>query len=390
MRILHVIRGMANSSGPTHSVITLSEGQAREGHQVTLFYVAIDNEPAMEPDRALVESKCFPITGPFRRFGYSKPFRNAIRGSLGNFNIIHIHAVWNYPSYEAMRSAARAGVPFVVAPHGSLEPWALRQHRLRKWPWLHLMEKPLFHRATAMHALTGAEARQVRDFGIRAPVFICPNGVGARREPYGAERDRSGNAPKNDRFTFLFLSRVHPKKGLDILAAALGRLRGHSRNWRALIAGDDAGSGYLAEVKALFAREGIADRCEFLGDVRGPRKEEALAAADVFVLPSYSEGLPVAVLEAMAAGLPVVITPGCNLPEVAEAGAGLIAQAEPSAMAEAMGVLLEKEELRKKMGNCARLLVEQKYTDRQIACRTLAVYENILTNRDPNHGLAEY
>ena len=111
-----------------------------------------------------------------------------------------------------------------MAPHGSLDPWALRHHHLRKWPWMRLVEGPLFQKAAAMHALTEAEARQMRDFGIPAPIVVSPNGVELSGNRACAGDDCCGNALKSDTFTFLFLSRLHPKKGLDVLARALARL----------------------------------------------------------------------------------------------------------------------------------------------------------------------
>ena len=148
-------------------------------------------------------------------------------------------------------------------------------------------------------------------------------------------------------------------------------------NLRVVVAGDDAGSGYMDTVKAHCAATGVADRFVFLGELRGRAKLDALSAADAFVLPSYSEGLPVAVLEALGSGLPVVVTEECNLPEIAESGAGSVVPPEASRIAEAITRLFSlPSDSRRAMGSEARSLAAG-FTWKQIAGRTLACYETM-------------
>jgi glycosyltransferase involved in cell wall biosynthesis len=186
-----------------------------------------------------------------------------------------------------------------------------------------------------LHALTLAEARSIRDYGLKNPIVVIPNGVNlpqggvspAPWTPSDSSRDR----------VLLFLSRIHPKKGMDLLLEAWPEYSrsGAGRRWRLVIAGWDE-IGHEPELRAMASARGINDSVEFVGPLFGPRKDAALSAADAFILPSRSEGLPMAVLEAWAHAKPVLITRACNLPEGVSAGAAI--EMEPTALSVAAGL----------------------------------------------------
>lgn len=381
MRILHVVRGLTNSSGTTHIVVPLAEEQARQGARVAVYYVAKGREEPVLPDPALVDSRCFAQSLPGSNPGFSLGFARALRTDIRSFDIAHVHAVWNFPTYWTMRSAYEAGIPYVVAPQGSFEPWALAQSAIKKRVLGTLTEVPFFNRAAALQALTETEAAQFRRFGLAAPAIVVPNGVDASKFDRTAARlaGQLGLAPGTA--TLLFMSRVHPKKGLDILLRAFAQISPALPRVTLVIAGDDSGTGYGGELKRLAGTLGIGDRCRFTGEVRGEGKLDMLAGADAFVLPSRSEGLPVAAIEAMAAGLPVILTPGCNLPEVAGAGAGLIVEPAPERLARAIGDLFADPEAARAMGGNGRRLVAGKFTWPRIAADTLEIYGNLLAHR---------
>ncbi len=148
-----------------------------------------------------------------------------------------------------------------------------------------------------------------------------------------------------------------------------------------VIAGDDAGSGYAEEVKRLAAALGIGERCRFVGEVRGEAKLDMLAGADAFALPSHSEGLPVAAIEAMAAGLPVILSAGCNLPEVAAEGAGLVVEPESEMLALAIRRVFADPQAARTMGEYGRRLVVRKFAWQRIAGETLEIYRNLADTR---------
>jgi poly(glycerol-phosphate) alpha-glucosyltransferase len=177
------------------------------------------------------------------------------------------------------------------------------------------------------------------------------------------------------------MSRLHPKKGLDVLLRAFAQVSAALPALTLVIAGNDAGTGYAGELTRLAGTLGIGDRCRFAGEVRGEAKLDMLAGADAFVLPSHSEGLPVAAIEAMAAALPVILTPGCNLPEVASAGAGLIVEPVPEMLARAIGDLFANRDAARAMGDNGRRLVAGKFTWRRIGAETLGIYRNLLARR---------
>jgi poly(glycerol-phosphate) alpha-glucosyltransferase len=386
VRILHIIRGLTNSSGTTHIVGPLAEAQARLGHQVSVYFV---EKPPFEPviPRAdLVQTRSFPVTVLRKHPGVSIPYARAVDRDIGTFDVVHVHAVWNFPSLYAMRAAARAAVPYMVAPQGSLEPWALAGGSSLRQAYVARIEGPLLRRATRMQALTDEEALQCKHFGYMGPVSVIPNGVA----PHWLDLERTSLAndlglPDPSR-TLLFLSRIHPKKGLDRLLRGFAIFSEEAPDVTLVVAGHDAGSGYLAEMKRLASELQLTDKCRFVGEVSGEQKRRALAGADLFALTSHSEGLPIAVLEAMACATPVVITPGCHLPEVADAKAGVIVAPEAEAAAAGLRAAFANTEGLRAMGRRGRHLVRERFTWPAIARQTIDAYG--LMAKSKGHGAA--
>ena len=379
MNILHVIRGLANSSGTTHIVGPLAEAQARLGQQVSVYFVEKAGEAAVVPDPALVESRCFPMTIRSRHYGWSRPLRAALRQQIDSFDVVHIHAIWNYATWSAMRQACRARVPYLVAPQGSLEDWALGRSRYPKRLYAALFEKRLFDRAAGMQALTAAEAEQCQAYGIKAPAMILANGVDLQRiDASGEAADLRAELglPQDERL-LLFLGRLFPKKGLDILAEGFGRLIRTRDDITLLIAGHDAGTGYELEVRAMLAACGAEKKARFLGEIRDDRKFQVLRGVDAFALTSYSEGLPIAVLEAMGTARPVIVTPGCNIPEVHEHEAGWMTETDPGACSQTLQQAFEDQDELQRRGQNARRLVEARFTWNRIAEASLEIYARI-------------
>jgi len=384
MRVLHVIPGLDNSSGPTHVVVNLTENQAAQGVAVSLFYVAEEPGGPPLPTRDLVETVCFPLTC-CRRWAYSRALGRALKERAREFDIVHIHSVWMYPTAAAAYTCLREDVLYIVRPLGSYEPWCLRRNPLIKRAYAAVLERRLLNRAAAIHVLTSAEATQVRNFGIIAPMVVIPNGadpnVRVGTQEVHAFRERLGLAEGQQ--VVLFLSRIHPKKGLLHLMDAWAGLRRDFPDWLLIVAGPDQ-NGHRAEVEHLARDLELHNAVLFTGPLYGDDKLAALAAADFFVLPSFSEGFSMAVLEAMACGLPVLITPGCNFPEVAERGAGVVV--EPTAEATERGLrqlmaLTDSE--RRAMGQRGRQLIEEKYTWDKVAKQMIQVYEWLLGGGAP-------
>lgn len=281
-----------------------------------------------------------------------------------------------------MRSAYRARVPYIVAPQGSLDPWALQQNTWGKKLYGVLTEVPLLNRASRLQALTDKEAAQFHQFGIHAQAAIIPNGIGSALLHRRRIREPGHFGLPKDCRTLLFLSRVHPKKGLDYLVNAVATIRVELPDLRVIVAGGDGGSGYLKEIRQRCGRLGVDDLFIFLGEVQGQKKQDVLTAADAFILPSRSEGLPVAVLEALGSGLPVIVTDQCNIPEVQQFNAGFVVRPETKEIASAIVRLLSlADEEREAIGGNARELASKQFTWKRIAQRTINCYQTMIEER---------
>lgn len=380
MRILHVIRGLTNSSGTTHIVIPLAEAQARLGMDVQIAHVDKPKETSLAPDPNWVQDLRYPLTIPLNNPGMSLPFARAMPAVIAHVDIVHVHAVWNFPSWWAMRCAGSAGKPYVVAPQGSFDSWAMSQNRLAKRIYGALTEMPLLRGAACLQALTTKEADQFRKAGLRGPVSVIPNGIpggNIDRVPDTGGLARMLELPNGSR-ALLFLSRVHRKKGLDILLQAFRTVADSHSDIYLVIAGDDAGSGYRQEMEVRARDLGIHARCRFIGEVRGEFKQAVLLGADAFALISRSEGLPVAALEALGAGLPAVISSECNVPEVAKQCAGWVVEPSVAAASGALMELFGNQDEARERGLRARALIKTKFTWDQIAAETIEMYEHAI------------
>jgi poly(glycerol-phosphate) alpha-glucosyltransferase len=270
-----------------------------------------------------------------------------------------------------------------------LDAWALRFSRTKKRMVAKLFQDAQLRSAAVLHALTMAEARAIRDYGLTNPVVVIPNGVNlpATTEPAGPA-PWSVQGSGRDR-VLLFLSRIHPKKGLDQLLAVWPdfiRTPAGAR-WRLVVAGWDE-IGCEAGLRALVATQGLGDSVEFTGPLFGAAKAAALGHADAFVLPSHSEGLPMAVLEAWAYGKPVLITTACNLPEGPAAGAAIEVAVSPAALAGGLKTLAEMSDAsRVAMGAAGRKLIEQKFTWQRIGDDFARVYRAVAANAPLPAGL---
>lgn len=318
----------------------------------------------------------FQTRGP-AEFGYAPGMAQALREA--NLDLIHLHGLWMYPSIASSQWSGKTGRPFVISPHGMLDPWALANSAWKKRVAASLFESKNLQSAKVLHALNRAEHDAIRQYGLKNPIAILPNGV----DPDISEEDHgpplwANHLPAGAK-VLLFLGRLHPKKGLVPLlhAIALARAR-EMEDWHLVVAGWDQ-NGHRSELEALVQELGLMHRVVFIGPVYGTQKHAALAGASAFVLPSFSEGLPMAVLEAWAFDLPVLMTSACNLPEGFDAHAALRIDTEPSVMAVALDEFARlTDDERAKMGMRGRRLAQERFSWGSVAERMRATYEWIL------------
>lgn len=263
-----------------------------------------------------------------------RSFAALVRRSAG----VHIHGLWEGSTATAVAAARRSGRPYVLSAHGMLEPWALGNKRWKKQVYAALVERANVAGASCLHALTDAEVEDYRRFGARQPIAVIPNGVRVP-EGVGPELFLAQQPGLRGKRVVLFLGRIHFKKGLDLLVEAWGRVAVAHPEARLALAGPDF-ENTRAVVERQIAALGVASSVCFTGMLQGAEKWSAMAAAEAFVLPSYSEGLSVSALEAMGMGLPVILTTHCHLPEAARAGAGWEIPSEVGALTSVLQQML--------------------------------------------------
>jgi glycosyltransferase involved in cell wall biosynthesis len=342
-----------------------------------------------------VRASVFPFIGP-ASFGYSPQLRSRLDHST--HDLAHLQALWMYPSIATRHWARRHRKPYVVTPNGMLEPWALRNSRWKKRLAAFFYENRTLHDAACLQANTTKELNDIRAFGLRNPVAIVPNGIdlpdleesweqeeGNREQSTNKGKYRKAQSPTSDFRTpksgskvLLFLARIHPKKELAELLEAWSSLRSRWADWRLEIVGWDDG-GHEIGLRAKCHWLGLDSSVSWPGPQFGKQFPAAYQRASAFILPSFSEGLPMAVLAAWAYGKPVLMTRQCNLPEGFTAQAALEIAPSVDSIAEGITRIMEMpdEELAA-MGRRGRRLVEEQFTWPQVAATVLSVYEWVL------------
>lgn len=315
-----------------------------------------------------------------KSLGWSPKLKQAIE----NFDpdIAHTHGIWMAPSAQ-IASWGSDGRPYIVSPHGMLESRALELSKWKKRAVRILFENSHLKGARCLHALNEQEAVDIRSFGLSQPIAIIPNGV---RVP---ETQKILTAPWEERFgedkrVLLFLGRLHPKKNLHSLLLAFAKLATHRKldDWKLVVAGWDQ-SGYAEKLSEICSNAGIDDHVHFLGPVFGVRKVAAFQNARAFILPSISEGLPMAVLEAWSYGLPALISEQCNLPIGFENGAAFRVSTTVDELHEQLQYFFELPDLElRKMGSNGQNLVKEGFSWDAVAKQYLEMYRWALGERD--------
>ena len=299
----------------------------------------------------------------------------ALRGA----NLVHIHGLWNLNATLAAIIARWENIPYIITPHGMLDRWALARSRFKKLVFGYLLERRNLRRAARVHFLNDEECAEAKNLEEPLQTFVLPNGVFADRFDHLPQKTTlSQSYPQLEgKVVVLFLGRLHPKKGFDLLLPAFALALETCPLLHLLLAGPDEG-GYKALLEAQSESLGLLSKITFVGMVSGELKRAAFASADYFVLPSHQEGDSVAVKEAMACRLPVLITPACHFPEVQEAGAGLVVAPDVSSWHKALISLYMDEQARIQMGNQARSLVHARYTWQKVVHQLIDEYRRIL------------
>lgn len=351
---VYTIKSLAErAGGTTRTVVATCESMVRLGGDVTL--VSTDAEPEEDlllPQEGMVDLKLIErssiISRPYR-------FKQAVYHSVRHdkADLVHDQGVWLPENISSFWAANKAGVPYVLTPHGMLEPWALNHNAWKKNVAWHIYQHRILCNADLLHATAPAEAEHLRALGLDAPIVIAPNGV-----PLPETYKQSVNTAEPHRA--LFLSRIHPKKGLLNLMEAWAVV--NPKDWVLTIAGPDE-RGHVSEVKARAEQLGIIDQVSFPGSIPDSEKWELYRESDLFILPTFSENFGVVVTEALASGIPVITTTGApwGVLETHECGWWIEIGVDPLVTALQKAVTCSDEK-RLDMGARGRALVKDRFT----------------------------
>ncbi len=385
MRILHVIPSVgARHGGPSVALRLMAEGQAAAGQQVTVA-TTDDNAgdrlsvPYARPiNEAGVTFYYFPRQ--LRFYTVSGPLQRWLDAEVRNFDVVHIHALFSFSSTVSARAAGRASVPYIVRPLGTLAPYGMRQHARLKRISFALIEGRLLKKASAIHCTSQQEADQIRVAGVQSRIEIIPLGLVLN----DAELLRSAawlqtRAPHLvGRRIVLFLARLDPKKGLELLLEAFAGLHAQRNSVALVVAGTGPGD-YTTQLEQAAQSLGINGNVFWAGHLDDTEKRGAFQAADLFVLPSQAENFGIAAVEALAAGVPVVLSDQVGVHDaVTRAGAGLVVSREVGLLRAAIDRLLGDDALRAQQARNARTLARTHFSQDAMTQRLLALYQSLL------------
>ncbi|MBI4698932.1 MAG: glycosyltransferase [Nitrospirae bacterium] len=395
MRVLHIVPCYMPAyryGGPIKSVHELCVKLVESGLDVTVFTTNADGPENLdvpvgeEVNINGVKVFYFPLARP-RSFFRSPQLLTTLIKRIYEFDLIHIHWLYVYPTLVVARECRKLNVPYIISPRGMLDPYSIaRKSYVKKKLYISLIEKKNLESAKAVHFTSADEQRLAKTLGINFSGFIVPNGLNLRDYPdSNGLHEKSEYSP--DREMILFLSRIHPQKGLDLLIKAFAVIAQERPRAKLVIAGPD-NSGYMGEIETLITQYGLNGKVTYMGMLEGKKKIDAFRNASVFVLPSYSENFGMAVAEAMACSRPVVITDRVNIcHDVAEYKAGLITSCNPQEIAEAIIRILENPQLGREMGMNGRRLVEERFNWDMAASKMIMAYKDILKDKVKGEGL---
>lgn len=380
MKVLHVIPYASSLYGGPPDVVTQMAGTLSD------FGVAADVVTTTANGRVeLVVQTHQPVIQKGIRYFYfqrqwpkfwmfSWPLTCWLYRNISNYDLVHVHNLFAYTTLPACAIARHFKIPYVITTHGMLDPWCLSHKWWKKAPYYYFLEKRNLQKASGLHVTSSFEADGLSILGFNSNTHVIPLSV---EMPVKTERSCRNNQP----LSLLFLARVVPIKGLPTLLHALALL--HERAGRKVVL-TIAGQGseeYIAVLQGIIKTLNITENVNFVGFLQGDAKSKILAEADVFVLPSYHENFSLATAEAMAAGLPVIVSDQVGIAcEISEAAAGIVVPTDsPTTLADAIEFFYS-EERREIAGENGRNLVAKSFSKEQFGTSLLQLYQGVLSS----------
>jgi glycosyltransferase involved in cell wall biosynthesis len=385
MRITHVIPYMhPNAGGPPVVVDRICRRLVDRGHTVRVITTDLMARVQNGWEKIYADSGYqLDIYSAKGTFGYSRLLGREIPNAIRESDLAHLHTNWTYPTLRAAWACRRYGIPYVLMPHGMLDPNSVQRKWLKKWLYVKMLEGPNLRKAAGLFFTHPEEERLARETVAGLPMsWIVPlaadeppssNRTDLSRQFFDEHLELAGNR------VVLFLGRLHPKKGLDLLIPAFAEVARRLANVRLVLIGPGE-EQYIRELRILVERLGISKLVSILPPVSGRRKWAALAAASVFALPSYQENFAITAVEAMSVGTPILLSHRVNIwREIENFNAGMITLLDTSMIADNLSRIIENEDYASSIGSNGKMLARDSYNWDRTTSVVEAAYRTILT-----------
>ncbi len=380
MRVLHVISNLdPRAGGTTAAVGAIAEAQQAAGLDVAVVSTSLSDFQSVTTDRLRSVGVDVTIVEPHGRVRAARILRPILHDLIAQADVVHIHAVWEEIQHQAAAVARRLRKPYIFTPHGMLDPWSMAQSRLKKLLYFELRLRRDLNLASAVHFTDEIERDHARRLNLKSSpivegLIIDLSDFQPAPAP-GQFRARFA-AQLGDRPIVLFMSRIHPKKGLDLLIPAFASIA-NATNAMLVIGGPQA-DGYQAVVEQMSRDYGIHDRVIFPGMLNGTARATALVDADLFVLPSYQENFGVVVIEALAVGTPVIISDQVAIHrKITDSQSGEVVRTNVESLTAALLKWTNDPELRRAASQNAIRFVAEKFDRQQQAARWIWHYTQL-------------
>ncbi len=399
-KILFVVHGYKPAykiGGPIHSVSALAENLVSQGHKVIVFTTdsnqdeklnVIKNEPLMVDGvevwyfetENIFQNKIFkliPYLSKSIGYLYSPLMKSNLNKIIPKIDIVHTHLPFIYPTYIASRLAKIHNKPLLYHQRGVLSKNALGFRSFKKKIYISLIEKKIIQNSSCLIALTKYEFDTFKKFSLKKQrISIIPNGIDTKK--FILEDTNYSDFNINDsHIVILFLGRLHPSKGADLLLSAFMKAKLKNDNLRLVMAGPDE-FGLINKFHQTIIDNNFQEYVIFPGMVLGDEKKKLLARADLFVLPSFSEGFSMAILEALASSTAVLISPQCNFNEIQDVDAGIVISNDIELISDKITEMTNDLYKLKQMGQNGKEFVSKNYDWKKISGKFIELYKTIV------------
>ena len=398
MRIIQLVpyyRPAFQYGGPINSVHNLAKGLVAQGKEVHVYTtnlglknredIPIGTEVVIDGVKVIY----LPVVGNLF-YALSPVLRNFLKKSIRNFNIIHIHGVYQFHSFIGCHYCQKYNIPYVISPRGMLNPSGIyRKSTIKKKIYISMVEKKNIERANLVHCTSKKEYKGLLELGLKPEnVEVIPNPVELKDLKTDINcRNFRGKYNLNNNPTIIFLGRLSPIKGLDILISAFKKILMKFPKCQLLLVGPDY-KGYQRNIEKLIKESNLENSIKITGLLKGKEKVCALKESDVFILPSYSEGFGMSVVEAMLCGLPVITTKEVGIWEAIEKkGCGLVVNLNPKSIEKGLSRLLENPEERAKFGENGKEIAEKNFSIKKVTNKMLEAYKSVINNNQTSGSI---